>query len=105
MPFKSEKIKIAKTKYDRRIKTTDEMKRDILVLYKEKIAIRAIARLYPEISRRTIQFIIHPELKEQQIRNWKEKWSWRDFYEKKRRARDMRNHRQYKQNLYIKKLI
>lgn len=64
MPYKfdTEKLKIPR-KYDKRVKLTEEDRKEIKRLYfKEKIAVRAIARVFKDkCSRSLIRFIVMPE--------------------------------------------
>jgi len=100
MPYKSDKISINNPKLDRRVKVTPEMKREILALFKSKTPIRAIARLFPQISRRTIQFICHPELLERQVAQWRLNHSWKEYYTTEKNRIYQKNHRQYKYQLF-----
>ncbi len=98
MPFKSEAIEIHHTKHDRRIKLTDEDKERIKTL---GLSQRALARMFG-VSRRTIQFILHPEKLEENKRARKERGGWKQYYNKEKNTEYMREHRQYKQKLYLK---
>jgi len=97
MPFKSQNIRLP-AKYDRRIKLTDDDKRNILKLYRQKIAIREIARRYSKVSRRTIQMVIFPERRER-MRLWFKK-HWREYYDRKKLTEATRKLRRYKHQLY-----
>lgn len=85
---------------DRRVKITEEMKADIEKRYKEGEAIRAIAREYPEISRRSIQFIIYPERLEKQKQQYKNNNQNAKSYERmkgEKWAKRIKELRDYKQ--------
>lgn len=99
MPYKSEKIKIAGSKYDRRIKLTREQKEEIQhnVL---GLSQRALARQYG-VSRRTIQFILDPNKLEENIKRRKERGGSKRYYNPSEWADTMKEHRRYKQNLKI----
>lgn len=101
MPYKSEKIKLSRSQ-DRRIKLTDKQRKEI----KEKYATglysqRALAREYG-VSRRLIAFVLddakYQKCKEQfkerradgRYKPTKEEW-----------AKTQKEHRQYKQKLYL----
>ena len=101
MPYKSEKMRVVGTKYDRRVKLTDEQKREIVELYAEgTIGCLAIAKRYG-VSKRLIQFILHPDRMEANRQRLKEhKAEYRPT--KEEWARTMREHRRYKQELYLK---
>jgi transposase len=98
MPFKSEEIKIHHTKHDRRIKLTDEDREQIRTL---GLSQRALARMFG-VSRRTIQFILHPEKLEENKKQRKERGGWKQYYNKEKQTEYIREHRQYKQKLYLK---
>jgi len=100
MPFKSEKIKIAGTKYDRRKRLTDEDRENIKRLYGEGMAIRQIARLYKYVSRRLVQFVLFPERAKIVAERAKEVRRWEKYNEKEYHSPIMRNYRRYKQSLY-----
>lgn len=100
MSKKLDNYRIGKEK-DRRIKLTNEDKEYILHLYnKEKMPIRAIARIYEKIcSRRSIQFVIFPErLKEMQKKHIEEKHHLK-YYNKEKWKHYMQGHRDYKRKL------
>lgn len=103
MPYKSdtEKIKIPR-QYDRRVKITEEHKVEIKKLYDSGMAIRAIAREFEAVcSRRSIQIILRPELKEHLAKAFIErKKDGRYTPGKSEWAATMREHRAYKYNLY-----
>ena len=101
MPYKSEKIKLPK-EHDRRVKLTDEQREEIKDKYASGFYTqKALATEY-NVSRRLISFILDEEgynrAKEQlkarkavgRYKPSKEEW-----------ARTMREHRRYKQQLYL----
>lgn len=101
MPYLSEKIKIAGTKFDRRVKLTPEDKKQIRLLYDPSSwSMRKLAARYG-VSRRLIQFVIYPErdIKLKAERNWK------DYYTKDKQRNYMKLHRRYKQKLHLDKKI
>lgn len=88
MPYKSERIKIAGTKYDRRSKLTSDKIRAIKLLKDEGYSYRQLAAMFG-CSKWTIQNIIHPQIKKPSVKRPKEYWT-----EKKRL------YRQRKQQLF-----
>ena len=102
MPYKSEKMVIAGTKHDRRIKLTEEQKREIKSLYAEgTIGCLALAKKFG-VSKRLIQFVIHPEKLDKSKERLKEaKRNGLYKPDKKAWAETMREHRKYKQQLYL----
>ena len=100
MPYKSETIKLAPSQ-DRRRKLTDEQKEEIKRLYETGlIGQRPLAKQFG-VSRGLIQIIVNPEIakaKKQRIKD-----HWRDYRPTKEEwAATMREHRHYKQELYVK---
>lgn len=102
MPYKSEKIKLSKEQ-DRRIKLTDEQREEIKRKYETGLySQRKLAKEY-NVSRRLISFIVDEEkakiAKEQskarradgRYKPSKEEWS-----------KTIKEHRRYKQELYLK---
>ena len=100
MPYKSEKLKLPPNK-DRRRKLTDDQKEQIRGIYATGVCgMRPLAKQFG-VSKKTIQLIVKPEAKQRQhnyvAANWrkyrpsKEEW-----------AETMREHRHYKQELYVK---
>lgn len=99
MPYISEKINLNKIPgLDRRIKLTEADKQEIKELHKEGTAIRAIARAFPQVSRRLIQYIIFPD--RLKVSNYPGKWK-KYQVTKSEWAAIMREHRQHKQRLYL----
>jgi len=100
MPYKSEEIKIAGTKHDRRIKLTPEQKEEI---YQNKLGLsqRALAKEYG-VSRRTIQFILDPEKLKENIKRRKERGGTMQYYNSSEWAKTKKEHRKYKQDLKLK---
>lgn len=107
MPYVSEKIKIAGTKNDRRRKLSEADKEEIRTLYSSTVpSQRKLAAIY-KVSRRLIQFIIDPAKEAQSKENFK-KWKQSSAAHKPSKeewAATMREHRHYKQELYLKKEI
>lgn len=100
MPYKSEKIKLAPTQ-DRRRKLTDEQKEEIKRLYATGlIGQRPLAKQF-SVSRSLIQIIVNPEIAKKKKQRIKE--HWRDYRPSKEEwAKTMREHRCYKQELYLR---
>lgn len=61
MPYKSDKIKIAGTKYDQRVKITDEQKRAIKILIDNAFSQRSIARMM-NLSKTSIRNVLNPDV-------------------------------------------
>ena len=99
MPYKSEKIKLPPTK-DRRRKLTDDQKEQIRGIYATGVCgMRPLAKQFG-VSRATIQIIVNPQRAEAVKQRIKE--HWRDYRPSKEEwATTIREHRHYKQELYL----
>lgn len=100
MPYKSEKIRIAGTKYDRRIKLTDDQKEYVRWLREEeKISYNKLAKMF-NVSKRTIIFICRPDILAKNREQLKErKKDGRYKASKEKWAETIREHRKYKEQL------
>ena len=100
MPYKSERIKLSETQ-DRRRKLTDEQREAIKRIYAEgKCGTRPLAKQFG-VSRSTIQTIVNPEIANRRKQYTKQ--HWRDYRPSKEEwAETIREHRRYKQELYLK---
>lgn len=100
MPYKSSTIKLAPTQ-DRRRKLTDEQKEEIKRIYKSGVCgTRPLAKQFG-VSRSAIQVIVNPNIAERKRQYTKE--HWRNYRPTKEEwAATIREHRHYKQELYVK---
>ena len=101
MPYKCEKINIAGTEHDRRIKLFPEDKKIIRQLRKQGWSQRELAREFG-VSRRLIQFIIDPKKKERDLELREQRGGSKAYYDKDKHRDYMKSHRHYKQDLYVK---
>ena len=100
MPYKSEKLKLSETQ-DRRRKLTNDQKAEIKRIYESGICgTRPLAKQFG-VSRSTIQVIVNPAIKQRRhdyIAN-----NWRKYRPTKEEwAETIKEHRHYKQELYLK---
>lgn len=100
MPYKSEKLKLPPTK-DRRRKLTDDQKEEIRRIYATGVCgMRPLAKQFG-VSRSLIQVIVNPSIAERKKQRIKE--HWKDYRPNKEEwAKTMKEHRHYKQELYVK---
>ena len=100
MPYKSSTIKLD-TSQDRRRKLTEEQKEEIRRIYKSGVCgTRPLAKQFG-VSRSLIQIIVNPNRAEGVKSRAKE--HWRDYRPTKEEwAATIREHRHYKQELYLK---
>jgi uncharacterized protein YjcR len=95
-----DKISIKDPFLDRRSKLLPCQKEMVQYWYNEKgMAIKAIARMF-KVSPRTIHFILFPERKEANMKKWKERGGWKQYYDKDTRAADESNYKAYKKKIF-----
>jgi hypothetical protein len=96
MPYKHIKLKIPK-EFDKRRKLSDEDKKQIKANY-GLISQRKLAKMF-NVSRRTITFIGCPD----KLKRHKELSKLRNkyYYNKEKHKEYIKNHRRYKQELYL----
>ena len=100
MPYVSEKIRIDNTMLDRRRKLTEEQKEEIRRIYATGVCgTRPLARQFG-VSKKTIQIIVNPDIAERAKQYNKEHWKKYQVYGKEK-ADIIREHRRYKQQLYL----
>lgn len=104
--MKADKINIAGTQYDRRVKLTEQQKKEIRELYATGgYTQAALANMY-EVSNRLISFAIYPEKYEKAREQFKERRKDGRYKQSKDKRREiMREIRQYKRELYESKNI
>lgn len=102
MPYKSERIKLSKEQ-DRRIKLTDDQREEIRNKYSTGLySQRTLAKEY-NVSRRLISFILDEEKQKRNAELFKiRKSDGRYKPTKEEWAKTVREHRRYKQELYLK---
>lgn len=97
MPRKSETIKLPEM-YDRRVKLTEDKKAEIRKKYETGFySLNGLAKEYG-VSKKLILITVNPESKRKNDEHIKN--HWKDYYEKDEHTAAMREHRQYKENLY-----
>jgi hypothetical protein len=101
MPYKSEKIKLPK-ELDRRVKLKDKQREEIRNKYATGLySQRTLAKEY-NVSRRLITFILDEEKQKRNAELLKErKLDGRYKPTKEEWAKTVREHRKYKQELYL----
>jgi DNA-binding CsgD family transcriptional regulator len=99
VPYKHTDKKIP-AKLDRRRKLTEAQKDEIRSL-KGKESSRALARMF-NVSRRTIQYILDPAKLEANKKAREARGGSKQYYDKQKNTKYMREHRRYKQQLALK---
>ena len=100
MPYKAEKIKLSETQ-DRRRKLTEKQKEEIKAIYATGVCgTRPLAKQFG-VSRSTIQIIVNPAIKQRRhdyvANNWRKYRGTKEEW-----AKTQREHRHYKNELYLK---
>lgn len=103
MPRISDSISINNKSLDRRYKLTDEQRVEIFE-NKQGLSQRKLAKLYG-VSRRLITFVMFPERYELNRQQRKEAGSGQKYYDKEKHRVAIKEHRDYKKELYKKDLI
>lgn len=106
VPYKSDSIAINNPSLDRRVKLSQEARKEI-VEKQGKVSKRQLARDYG-VDRRTIDFILSPEKQTENLKRRAERGGWKYYYDsmsKDDHAKVQREHRRYKNDLYKKGLI
>ena len=100
MPYKSEKIKLSEQQ-DRRVKITSVMKEEIRKKYSAGLfSLMDLAKEY-NVSKKSILLIVNPESKKKNDDHIKS--HWKDYKPSlEERNKIMKEHRHYKQELYLK---
>ena len=94
-----DKYIINNERYDRRVKLTEEEKKEIYEVYKQGLfSQRQLAFLF-DVSRRTIQFVISPEKLKQNKQRRLERGGWKQYYNKEENTLEQKEHRAYKKLL------
>ena len=99
MPRKSENMRINNKKFDRRIKLTEQDRENIKSEHRQGNSIHSLAKKY-NVSRRTIQFTLFSERKEKARQDYKERRKDGRYYNRDKHKEYMKNHRDYKHELY-----
>ena len=100
MPYKSEKISISGTEYDRRVKLNDVQKEEIRELRKLGLSYRVIGDRYG-VSKSLIILVCNPDIAERKrIASMERHREGRYVYTKEEWAAIMREHRAYKEKLH-----
>lgn len=103
MPYKSDKIIIAGSDKDRRIKLSEEDKQEIRTLA-SSLSQREIARKF-KISRRLVSFVLNPSALEENKKRRAERGGWKQYYNKDAHAKSMRETGRYKHRLFVNGII
>lgn len=100
MPYLSQKIKL-KESQKRSLKLTTDQKMEIRERYANTITSYAkLAKEY-NVSKRLIIFIVNPKKLEENIALRNSKGGSMQYYDKEKNTVKIREHRRYKQSLYI----
>lgn len=98
MPRKSDGIPINNEKLDRRVKLSTETKVEIKINVLS-LSHNELARKYG-VSKRTIQFILDPQKKLENLQRRKERGGYKQYYDREKNTIAQREHRDYKKQLF-----
>lgn len=99
MPFKTDKENLKTNILRRTSKLLDCQKEMIKWWRQEKgYSHNHLAKMFG-VSKRTIQFILNPEKKAENLKRRQERGGWKQYYNKEDHAASMKEHRKYKYNL------
>jgi len=102
MPYKCEKIHIANTQFDKRIKLTDDDKQEIIDKFSKGQSMRSLSREF-EVDRQVIKYTLFPQFKEEFYKANRERV--KPEISKEIKNEYMKRHRHHKQQLYVDGLI
>lgn len=98
MPYKSEQIIIDHTEHDKRIKLTNEQRKEIIEKYYEGMPKRRLAKIY-NVDKRLISFIVNPGAYEENLKRREERGGSMIYYDKEKHRNYIKTHRRYKERL------
>ena len=101
MPYTSEKVKIENTKFDRRKKLTKDDEEQIRKLYSTGDHSQRDLAAQFKVSRRLITFVIDPAKREANYQVRVAKGGSKQYYDKEKHTKSVREHRRYKQKLLL----
>lgn len=105
MPRKSDLIPINDKTLDRRIKLSEDTKELIVWLHEEeKVSMRKLAIQF-SVDRKTIANTVYPDRYKKQFENNRLNKPYKKYYDKEKHRQTTKEHRDYKKELYSKKLI
>lgn len=104
MPYVHVKFLIP-PKYDRRRKITivDRVKMH-LMYFIDGQSINGIARHFG-VNKRSVQFILFPERLQKNKEDREARGGWKQYYDRGQHTETQREHRRYKQSLYLRGLL
>lgn len=105
MPVKVDSIAINNELLDKRVKLTFNQKQEIIYIReKQQISYQKIADMFG-VSKRTIIFICKPETLKACLQKREERGGWKQYYDKEKHYLSVKEHRDYKKELFKNKLI
>lgn len=100
MSRKSDITPINNETLDRRVKLTQVDKENIIQMYATgTFSQRSLASEF-NVSRRSIQFVLSPEKLEENLMRREERGGWKTYYNKEKHRVSMKEHRDYKKELF-----
>ena len=100
MPSKVDKLAINNPLEDRRVKLLPEDKDTIRELFANGQGIRSLARQF-NVSRRTIQFICHPDKLKKNLEDRMHRGGYKQYYDKDKHAQYTKRYRKHKEEIFL----
>lgn len=105
MPRKSDSLPINNPKLDKRVKLTDEQRKDIIEEYATgNASYRSLGKKYG-VDKDTVAFIIKPDRRKKAQEQFKERQKDGRYYNKEKHREYIKKHRDHKKDLYEKGLL
>ena len=101
MPNKLDNVALNSPFFDRRVKLLPCQKENVKNLHDRGASIRAIARMY-NVDKRTVQFTIYPERKEQNYKLRVERGGSTQYYNKEKHTKAIASVRNRKKEIHNK---
>jgi transposase len=95
VPRRTDNIPLQDPFLDRRTKLLPCQKEMVKYWHDKGTSINGLARMF-KVSKRTIQFILFPERQKKNVQDRQERGGWKQYYNKEKHAKDIKEHRDYK---------
>ncbi len=105
MPRKSDSLPINNPKLDKRVKLTDQQREMIKEEYETGLISQRKLAIKYGVSRRLISFILDPEKAEKVKQQFLERRKDGRYYDREKHNKHVKEHRDYKKDLYNKGLL
>lgn len=105
MPLKVDKLAIRDANYDRRVKLTEEQRKEIKELYQTgNYSMTALGKLY-NVTRHTIANVVNEARYQKRLESNRERFRGGTYYNKEQHRKSVANYRNYKKKLLAQGII